>query len=437
MNNAVLVFSHSITTRLHYIIDFMEQYFGHGFKITCDEDTFKDAVGTCRINYGYKRLCDDEIFIPAHVLLFESSIRPVRTECFERNGIKYFFRNEGDIHFDIFAAIFFLITRYEEYLPHKKDNYGRFSHESSLAFKEKFLYIPLVNIWLEELRKLLSEKMERFRDPIQPFRFIATYDIDMAWSYRNKGLVRNAGSIFKLLLKARFGLVDERLKVLKGKLPDPFDAYEWLDEIHLQNALEPVYFFLVSRRNSGVDKNIDPENKEFQELIRDISSKYETGLHPSWASGDHHALLSEEKKYLENITQKKITRSRQHFLRFNLPDTYRRLIECGISDEYSMGYGTINGFRASIASPFWWYDLSREITTNLRVHPFCFMDANAYFEEGLKAQAALEELEMYYKVIKSVNGTMITIWHNSFLGNGNEFSEWKRIYEEFLQGIEG
>src|SRR5678815_3366965 len=136
MMNSVLVFSHSITSRLQYIIDFLSQYYGLSWKLTSDE----------------------EIFIHSHALLFESSVRQVKVECFKKNGYKVFFKAEGDLGFDLFAAVFFLITRYEEYLPYKKDIYGRYAHENSVAFKENFLDLPLVNLWLEDFKNLLKEK---------------------------------------------------------------------------------------------------------------------------------------------------------------------------------------------------------------------------------------------------------------------------------------
>ena len=71
--------------------------------------------------------------------------------------------------------------------------------------------------------------------------------------------------------------------------------------------------------------------------------------------------------------------SRQHFIRFTLPDTYRQLINAGIKEEFSMGYGSVNGFRASVALPFYWFDLEKNEATSLLVYLFCFMDANSFF----------------------------------------------------------
>ncbi len=127
--------------------------------------------------------------------------------------------------------------------------------------------------------------------------------------------------------------------------------------------------------------------------------------------------------------------SRQHYIRFNLPEGYQKLINTGITEEYSMGYGSINGFRASVASAFYWYDLSKEEQTDLRIHPFCFMDANSFYEQHYSAAQAYDEMLHYYKVCKDVNGTLTTIWHNNFLGCAKEFNGWKEVYEKFIGSV--
>ena len=98
-----------------------------------------------------------------------------------------------------------------------------------------------------------------------------------------------------------------------------------------------------------------------------------------------------------------------------------------------MGYGTINGFRASTASSFFWYDLENEAPTTLRIFPFCFMDANSCYEQGYNPARAMQELMHYYHHIRKVNGMMITIWHNNFLGTDPQFAGWRETYEIFLK----
>jgi hypothetical protein len=225
------------------------------------------------------------------------------------------------------------------------------------------------------------------------------------------------------------------MKVRSDHAADPFDSYSRMDQLHEKYNLKPLYFFLLAAKCGKYDKNISPLSLPMQTLVQHHAGKYEIGIHPSWQSGDNPEKLQLEILKLGQITGKQVTSSRQHFIRFTLPDTFRQLIGAGIKSDYSMGYGSINGFRASVASPFYWYDLEKEQTTNLLLHPFCYMDANSFFEQKFSPEKGLEEMRYYYNTIKSVNGNMISIWHNTFLGTAKLFKGWREVYEQFLDDL--
>lgn len=429
----VLIYSHISSSRLQYICSFIfKEQLGLDFKLTIDSEAFKSYEGA-KINYSDSKIADDEFYIKNHALLFENEIKEQAIDCFTANSNKAFFKTEHcDFPFDIFAASFYLLSRYEEYLPHKKDIYSRFGHENSLACREGFLHLPLINLWLQDFAGRLKDKFPsgslRTAVNFQPltFNFQPTYDIDIAYSYKHKGLLRNFGGFLR-------SPSAERIKVLGGSLKDPFDCYEWLNHLHKQYHLAPVYFFLVAEKNGEFDKNILPHQDAMWRLVKKHTALYEIGIHPSWQSNANTTLLKSEMEWLAEMSGiKQIKISRQHYIKFSLPETFRKLIQAGIHHEYSMGYGSINGFRASVASSFYWYDLEAELQTSLRMHPFCFMDANCYYEQKQNTEQAFEELMHYYNICKAVNGTLITIWHNNFLGTAKEFKGWRKIYERFI-----
>jgi len=218
-------------------------------------------------------------------------------------------------------------------------------------------------------------------------------------------------------------------------MKDPYDSYQWMNDLHQKFNLRPRYFFLVPDKTAKYDRNILPGQEGLQQLIRQHEENYSIGIHPSWQSGDDVSLIKKEIETIEQITGKKITSSRQHFIRFTLPGTFRYLINAGIKEDFSMGYGDSNGFRASVASSFYWYDLEKEETTGLLLYPFCFMDAISFFEQKFSPQQALEEMQQYYKKVKSVNGLFIPIWHNNFLGTDKLFAGWREVYEKFIKEI--
>jgi hypothetical protein len=429
----VLFYSLQTSPRLNYIIDFFSAYIScEPIIITTGIDEFKntDAV---KINYSASKIDENEIQISPHTLLFEEGIQLQLIECFDWNGLKVFFKTQGDAPFDIFAASFYLLARYEEYLPHEEDEYGRYAHVNSLAFKENFLHLPLVNLWMSEFVKLLRYKFPQFLIPDSKFRFTPTYDIDIAYSYLHQSIFKILGGFYKELFTGKWKQLKERDDVFSGSQKDPFDIYDWLASLHSQYNLNPVYFFLLAQKRKDYDKNISPHKRAMQQLIQKHTAKHAVGIHPSWQSGDDKIILHQEISLLEKISGKKITYSRQHYIRMSFPETYRRLIDERITHDYSMGYGSINGFRASVTSRFYWYDLGKEEKTSLLIHPFCYMEANSCFEQHYNAEQAAEELQEYHDVVKSVNGELITIFHNHFLTEQDRWLSWRKMYVEFLQ----
>lgn len=426
----LLIYSHISSPRLQYTCSFIfRELLGIDYKLTIDSEKFRLHEGP-KINYSDKKISDGEFYLPNHPILFEQSIRVQQINCFTHQEKKAFFKTEeGDFLFDVLAASFYLITRYEEYLDHVKDNYGRFAHENSLAYQEGFLKIPVVNFWVLQFSKALSAKFPGLPIKSPAFRFVPTYDIDIAYSYKHKGLLRNIGGFLK-------NPSLNRLRVLLGSRNDPFDCYDWLHQLHQQHQLNPIYFFLVAEKTEAFDKNISPQSDSMWKLTQKHAKTYRIGLHPSWQSGDNSSLLIKEKLQLESMCARKITSSRQHYIRFNLPEGYQRLTEAGIKDDYSMGYGTINGFRASVASSFFWYNLEKEKQSDLRIHPFCFMDANSFYEQQQNTQQTQEELTRYIEVCKEAAGTMISIWHNNILGTAKGFEGWRTLYEQFIVRVQ-
>jgi hypothetical protein len=429
----MLLYSHDISPRLSWIAGLIgKELFYEPFNLTVDKTTFLQETGP-KINYSNTRLDSNEFFIHAHPLLSETGIREQTVRCFSFQDQPAFFATPGDHPFDIFAASFYLASRYEEWLPFQPDRYGRFPHQASLAFRENFLETPLINCWIGAFKKSLQEKFPTLLFRIKDFKFIPSYDIDMAYAYRHKGIVRNMGGFARSFLKAEWKRLAGRWDVLFNKKKDPFDVYEWLDSLHLYCRTRAYYFFLLAGRNRGVDRNISPEREAMRSLVAYHAQGHTVGIHPSWQSGDDEQVLWKEINDLESMTGKPVHYSRQHYIRMRLPRTYRNLIRAGIEKDFSMGYAGANGFRASIASSFYWYDLEEEKQTELMLFPFCFMDATSFYYKKQTPHEALQELMQYYRKIKQVNGLMITIWHNPFLGSDPEFAGWKEVYEIFLK----
>ena len=427
----ILIYTHTLTPRIKYIFKtIFTDVLQVNISFTSDSEEFKKYEGV-KINYSASKLSSG-IFFKATTLLFETKIQKqnIIISEYENKPCFYSVDKESILPFDPFAASFYLISRYEEYLPHKKDEHGRFLANESLAFQHDFLEVPLVNLWINQLATLISSHSAEFEFPQKEFQYISTLDIDNAYAYQHKGVIRTLGALGKSLLKGTD--FSSRLKVILGNKKDPYDTFQYQKEVHEKYNITPIYFFLLG--DYGVnDKNISVKNNTFQRLIKSISENNKIGIHPSYASNSSTDKIAKEKNRLQKVSQKEIISSRQHYLKLNLPNTYQNLINNGIIEDHTMGYAEYPGFRASICSAFYFYDLEKEKETELKVFPFTVMEATFQYYKKYTPEIALKHILTLMQRVKDVDGTFISVWHNESLSDEGIWKGWKIVYEKMLK----
>lgn len=402
------------------------------FQITQSEEEFKGWEGP-KINYSQQAFAN-ELFVKATGIICEQGIKEHSISIGEWKGNKTLFKTDSsfEVPFDIFSAVFYLITRYEEYLPHIRDKYDRFEAESSIAFQHNFLEKPIVNHWLIHFGNVLKFRFPNLKLKQHQYKYISTIDIDNAYAFKQKGVMRTIGGYGRSIVNFFWKDFTERTKVLFGKMKDPYDTYDEQLEIQRKYNLQVIYFFLLG--DYGVnDKNLPSNNKKFQSLIKHLNDYADVGIHPSFGSNNSSAQVKKEINRLSTIVHRDVTKSRQHFLKLNFPATYKTLVDNGITDDYTMGYATRIGFRASVCSPFYWYDLDTETETTLRVHPFPIMEATLKFYMKIKPEDVIKIVHGVVDQVKSVDGTLITLWHNETMSNWREWKGWQNVYEEVVK----
>jgi len=219
---------------------------------------------------------------------------------------------------------------------------------------------------------------------------------------------------------------------LRKKIDDPFDTFDYQFEIIKKYNLKQIYFILFADYGTN-DKNTPTHSRIFRELVRWIADHADVGIHPSFTSNSVSGKLKKEINRLSKVLHREVTKSRQHFLILHLPSTYRNLINNGITDDYSMGYASQIGFRASICTSFLFYDLEMESTTTLRLHPFAAMEGTLRDYNQLDADAAIERYHEIIDEVKSVGGTYISIWHNESLSDKKRWKGWRAVYENMVE----
>lgn len=417
----------NLSSRLEYVLDFIGKHLGVNFRMTPDHRT--SSSENIQICYGSKPPSNN-ISIFASGFLAENSIRSFEPKVSKENNLTLLFpAPEGySLHMDLFSAIFYLLSRYEEYLPFKADRHGRFEASESIAYRHDFLDEPVIDQWMKQFKAILKDHYPGIEFQKKSFHFQPTLDVDQPWAYKNMSLLRVfkkfSGHLFRSEFKQAWNLVLTRL----GHLHDCFDTFDYLKNLESQYGYTCPFFFL-SGNKSPFDTNFSLQSMEFQNLIRSIKQDRTVGIHPSYHSNaDFRELQQEYEQFSLRLGTAPIW-SRQHFLKLSLPETYRNLIKLGIQADFSMGYVSATGFRAGTSLPFKFYDLQREETTALEIHPFEIMDVTLQQYLQLSPQDALQKTIEFIRRIKDVDGVFCTIWHNESLSETKHWTNWRMVFE--------
>ena len=432
--SVILIYTPSVSNRLRYICSLM---LGDLLGIECAFTTFRDEFASFqgpKLVYAPAPLGGD-LFIESKNLLFEETVSLLEPGLNRDDIVPVIFPIEGQrsaLSFDPFAAAFYMVSRYEEYERYKHDKFGRFPATASIATQGKFLEVPVVHFWADLLAEVIVRKYPGIRISRPSYSFIPTIDIDHAYAFRCRSLSRTGGGAVRSLANFRFHEVYLRFKVLSGAAQDPYDTYDYMRTVHSRYLLNPYYFVLFADYG-GDDNNIPVSNKTFHKLLLSLDLGKKVGIHPSLSSNKHLKKLNREHSGLSQVLDRDVTVSRQHFLKISFPRTYRNLINLGITDDFSMGYASHPGFRSGMARPYWFFDLTRNETAPLKIHPVTLMDVTMKDYLRLTPEESIETIHHMISMVRSVGGEFISLCHNETFSEYGRWLGWRNIYEELLR----
>jgi hypothetical protein len=425
----LLIYSNTITPRLVYTLDFCFQGFSGEWKLTQSKEEYLNH-SEFGLNCSLDSLKQQELHLPVSSIMTNDKVNALDLSSKDFEGCHVIFpMDRGVFGFDILGNIFYHLSRYEEYLENERDAHGRFPAKKAWLYLHNQLNIPAA----DRLVRLLQEKITQhsginFITP-KPTSML-TVDIDNAYAYRGKGWLRNlVGLVKDMLSKPNEAAL--RLRVLMGKSPDPYDSYAYLEQT-LQSVNIRTKFFLLLADYAPFDKNCLWNSKEMKLLIKQLKSLGELGIHPSYQSFGKKSTILNEINRLSFLSGNEVTISRQHFLRFKLPETYRDLIELEIEEEYSMGYAEIPGFRAGTCRPFHFFDLKRNEKTNLKLYPLTVMDGtlNEYLKFDIPK--AINQVNELKNTVREYGGCFVSLWHNDTLSEVRHWKGWRSVFEQCI-----
>jgi hypothetical protein len=374
----ILIYCSNITTRKEYIFKHVfKRLMIQEFKFTTDVSEFVSHSGV-KFSYGSKPL-GEEFFIWSKGLLDENGIDDHEIEFHKWEELPVFFKapERSDIPFDIFSASFYLITRYEEYLPQVKDDLGRYSAKESIAVQGDFILLPLADLWVRKLMEFLNRKFNIILKRKQYLRTTVAIEVTSFFKYKGRGIIDNAIMFYVHIGRMKFRNLFRQVFVLLGIKRDPFHNYEqlidfirqrWKHGRKLSNTADNMIFFFHLGNYNLVDNGISYRSRKYREAIKQIADYTEIGLRYSFHCDDKEVQI-QGKRY-EQIANRSLQKTMAAYSKIATPGHYKRLVDLERLEDYSMGYETMPGFRASTSHPFYFYDLDYEVQTPLLIHPY-------------------------------------------------------------------
>jgi hypothetical protein len=260
--------------------------------------------------------------------------------------------------------------------------------------------------------------------------------VDNVFAFRHKGVLLNGAKLALDLAKGRREAFSLRLKSVFRLRQDPYFNLEEVAQMH-DNHKDTTLFFFHSGGYGKFDKKVIVPSLSYRRVRANIAKYFKVGLHPSHRSAFKERLFYLEKKVLENVIGESVVRCRFHYLRCRFPESYRMLERLGVKEDYSLGFSNTPGFRAGTSYPFFFYDLTEERQTDLKIFPLVVMDKTLRSNLNLNTDDAFERIKSLAEEVKRVNGVFVTLFHNENLTDEELFGwkGWKDMYKKVLLQI--
>ena len=336
---------------------------------------------------------------------------------------------------DIFSASFFMLTRWEEYVNKNRDAHNRFPAYESLAFKQGFLNRPVVNEYVEELKKALLVLDDSLVFKKYEYKFLLTHDVDALLKYNGlkNGLIEIAGDILKRKsIKNVFSSILRQYRVHTGIQKDPYDTFDYLMDISEKIGLKSYFFFM----GKGVTK-FDNQYDSSDEFVKNLAVKIKErghyiGMHPTYNAYNNQEQFLKEKQELKKNLDSSLAFGREHYLRFEVPTTWQIWEDNGMIWDSTLSYADKEGFRCGVCYEYSVFNILTRKKLKLKEKPLIVMEGSfATYQPNIKPEEMEEKIKLLIEQVKKYNGEFVFLWHNSSF-NTPLWKKYQNIYGRIL-----
>lgn len=411
--------------------------------VPCREATWAGLTGRSPGSLDW--LPPERVFPPGHGAPYDEPTPVLLWGEGYEDGSKPFAeqREDGSVVFyaDIVAATFFMLSRWEETvvpaLVPALDQHSRFPATASVAYRQNLLNRPVVDEYGLILRAWLRLLMPRWEAQPRRFTVMLSHDIDHVRRFSSPfAFARALGG--DLLKRRSPALATETVgdaitQILAPDRSPYLRAIYTLAALSRKHGLDSAFYFMVSDASSP-EGGYDVAAPQVRQCIAYLQEHgFEVGLHPGYDTLNNPALLAAEKARLDAILGKTRYGGRQHFLRFQVPDTWRHWEQVGLDYDSTLGYADHEGFRCGTCHPFRPFDVDQDRELHLIERPLVVMDVTLHHYRALKPAEGETRIIALARRCQQVGGEFSLLWHNSSLRG--EMLPWAATYERVLERL--
>ena len=357
---------------------------------------------------------------------FEDGNKPFAELCTDGTVVFYI---------DIIAATFFMLSRWEETVVPVRDEHERFPATASVAYKQGFLDRPAVDEYALILREWLQALLPGWEPRQRSFSVKLSHDVDLLFDFPNwYAAIRTFGGDLLKRRSPRRAWQTGAGAIAQTVAPDRtpyFQGIRSLAELSRKYGIGDDAFYFMATGPGPFGCGYDAASPPVKRCITDLCEQgFEIGFHAGYHTFNDPERLAEEKARLDAVLGETRYGGRQHFLRFQVPHTWRHWEQVGLTYDSTMTYADHEGFRCGTCHPFHPFDvgLNRELV--LWEWPLIVMDGTLHQYRGLTPEQGEARIVELARRCKQVEGTFTLLWHNSSLDG--EWRPWAEVYRRVV-----
>lgn len=348
---------------------------------------------------------------------------------------------KGLCDYDILWNAFVFLSRLEEYLHYRShDKIKSYSLRHPRTDKKTF-DIPIVNILFDEFENLIKYHFPSLEFGNKKKAMIElSHDVDYiekTVQLRIKRTVFNIFSLLKVIDKPKIFIRRLSHTILFLIMSSSYWCFDYWKALEKKYSIRSVFYLYVkTNQKKFISWLLDPSynlatNQRLQAQIIDLLAEgFEIGLHGSWHSALSERQMKIEKKTIEEIIGKPVTKIRQHWLRIDeklTPNIHEKYFKY----DSTLGWNDRIGFRSGCVSRHRHYNHTEQRPYNYMITPQVVMDA-VIFDCGLRnTEKQIKKMYGLIRYIEKYKTSHISIsWHQRVCSKDYN---WHLTYEKLLE----